>query len=120
MSNLFFRVVDADSGDVISSINQHYVHKAHACEEWNEGEQHDPIFAKQLIASDFSASQAREDDDGGEACCPPAVEQCGMVCKASASIGRSIGPDGTPVKSGGGRHGGEGTGASSGQRPSSK
>lgn len=75
MSNLFFRVVDADSGDVISSINQHYVHKAHACEEWNKGEQHDPIFAKQLVASDFPASQAREDDDGGEACCPPAVEQ---------------------------------------------
>ena len=42
-----------------------------------------------------------------------------MVCKASASIWRSVGPDGTLVKSGG-RHGGEGSGASSGQRPSSK
>lgn len=38
-----------------------------------------------------------------------------MVCEASASIGRSAGPDGTLVKSGGSRHGGEGTGASSGQ-----
>jgi len=35
MSNLFFCVVDTDSGDVVSPINQHYVHKAHACEEWN-------------------------------------------------------------------------------------
>ena len=38
-----------------------------------------------------------------------------MVCKASASIWRRVGPDGSLVKSC--RHGGEGTGASSGQRP---
>ena len=115
MPNLFFSVVDADCGDIISPIYQHDMHKAHACEQWNQGEEHDPILAKQFIASDFSAGQAREDDNGGKTCCPPAVEQSRMVCEASAFIRRRVGPDGTLVKSG--RHGGEGTGASSGQRP---
>ena len=119
MPNLFFCVVDADSGDIVSAIDQNYVHKAHACKQWDQGEEHDPVFAKQLVASDLSASQSRENDDSGEACCPPAVEQCRVVCKASASIWRSVGPYGTLLKSGS-RHGGEGTGASSGQRPSSK
>lgn len=35
MPNLFFCVVDADSSDIVSAIDQHYVHKAHACEQWN-------------------------------------------------------------------------------------
>lgn len=72
--NLFFCVVDTDSGDVVSAVDQHYVHKAHAREQWKQGEEHDPILAKQLVASDFPAGKARENDDGGETCCPPAVE----------------------------------------------
>jgi hypothetical protein len=39
-----------------------------------------------------------------------------MVCKASSSIWWSVGPDGSLVKKSC-RHGGDGTGASSGQRP---
>lgn len=105
MPDLFFGVVDADCGDVVGPVDEHDVYKAHACEEWKQGEEHDPVFAKQLVASDFPARQTREDDDGGEACCPPAVEQGGMVCQASASIWRSAGPDGTLLKSSS-RHGG--------------
>lgn len=32
MQNLFFCVVNTDSGDVVGAIDQYYVHKAHACE----------------------------------------------------------------------------------------
>jgi hypothetical protein len=74
MPDLFFCVVDADSGDVISAIDQYYVHKSHACEQWDQGEEHNPVLAKQLVASDFSAGQARENHDSREACCPPTVE----------------------------------------------
>jgi hypothetical protein len=71
--DLHFRVVDTDRDDIVSSVDEYYVHEPHAREEWQQGEEHDPVLAEQLVASHFPAGQASEDDNGGEACGPPAV-----------------------------------------------
>lgn len=74
MSNLQISIFLSNGGDVVGPVDEDYMHKSHAREEWYQGQAHDPVFSEQLVAPDLSTTQAGENDDGGEYCCPPAVE----------------------------------------------
>ena len=92
--NLLSSVLDADCCNIIGTVDQDEMYTGHAREQRDQSQEHDPIFPEQLVAPCFPASQAREDDDGSETCCPPAVEECRMVCQAGSTVWRSSGPDG--------------------------
>jgi len=96
--DLLSSVLDADCCNVVGAVDQDEMYKGHARKERNQSQKHDPIFPKQLVAPRLPAGQAREDDDGGKACRPPAVEECRVVCEASSAVWRSGGPDGACVE----------------------
>ena len=91
--DLLSSVIDADCGDVVGAVDQDEMHKGHAPKERDQSQEHDPIFPEQLVAPCLSANQAREDDDGSKACCPPAVEEGRVVCETGSTVWRSAGPD---------------------------
>jgi hypothetical protein len=84
------RVCKLGGVGIVGAPYQNHMDEGHAGEKRKDAPGHDLVFAEEAFIPDVAADKAGSYDEGAEDGAPPAVEKRGVVCDASAALGRRI------------------------------